>query len=171
MRQFDTGATRDSDDGKFDYEGFLNPLVIQEFGAYMHEHRLQKDGKLRASDNWQKGIPVDAYMKSLLRHVHSLWMHHRGYATEENWRDSAMGILFNIQGYTLERLKEELMTETLPVLDYGDDDELDEYRLTETNPMRAWPAFGINPRCECGLLDCPDDPRRRLDAERKTAKG
>lgn len=170
MRQFDTGATRDSDDGKFDYEGFLNPLVLQEFAAYMHSHRLQRDGKLRASDNWQKGIPVDEYVKSLLRHVHSLWMHHRGYVTEENWRDSAMAILFNIQGYTLERLKEEQrMVEKMPVLNYGDDDELCEYELTEA-PLAAWPAFGINPRCECGLLDCPDDPRRR-DAERKTTEG
>ena len=57
MRNFDTGATRDNDDEKMDYEGFLSPIVLKEFGRYMHKHRKQTDGKFRESDNWQKGMP------------------------------------------------------------------------------------------------------------------
>lgn len=73
MRQFDTGATRDVDTGKPDYEAFISPRVIEAYGAYMHFNRMQADGKLRAGDNWQKGIPSDAYMKSGWRHFFDLW--------------------------------------------------------------------------------------------------
>jgi hypothetical protein len=39
MRQFISGATRDSEEGKFDYEGFYSPLVIKRFSQYMNKHR------------------------------------------------------------------------------------------------------------------------------------
>jgi len=108
MRTFKTGATRDSDETKFDYEGFLSPLVIERFGEYMHQHRQQKDGKLRDSDNWQKGIPKTAYIKSGWRHFFSWWKAHRGYKTEEDIEDSLCALLFNVQGYLHEHLKEKL---------------------------------------------------------------
>jgi hypothetical protein len=107
MRSFETGATRDDDVTKPDYEGFLSPLVIKRFGEYMHAHRRQSDGNLRASDNWQKGIPPDQYMKSLLRHVADLWLHHDGFpeqATDPNIENVLCAILFNVQGYLFERL-------------------------------------------------------------------
>lgn len=107
MRDFQTGATRDSVDGKPQYEGYLSPRVLYEFGQYMLRHQTQADGQQRAADNWQKGIPTDAYMDSLMRHVMDLWLHHRGagaYATE-TLLNSLMAILFNVQGYTLEVLK------------------------------------------------------------------
>lgn len=63
MRHFPTGATRNLDDDKIDFEGFLSPLVIERYGQYMHRHRVQADGILRDSDNWQRGIPLSAYMK------------------------------------------------------------------------------------------------------------
>jgi len=58
MRTFGGGATRNSDQGKPDYEGFLSPLVIIRYGEYMTRHRVQADGNIRDSDNWQKGIPA-----------------------------------------------------------------------------------------------------------------
>lgn len=79
IRKFETGATRDTDTSKYDYEGFLNPLVIERYAQYMHKHRVQPDGSLRDSDNWQKGIPKTSYMKSLLRHTMDLWSIFRGY--------------------------------------------------------------------------------------------
>jgi hypothetical protein len=110
LRTFETGATRDADLGKFDYEGFLSPRVIERYGAYMHKHRKQTDGKLRDSDNWQKGIPLGAYMKSLWRHFFDLWKLYRGLkATDNNGpvsvEDAACGILFNTMGYLHEYLK------------------------------------------------------------------
>ena len=43
-RQFSTGATRDTDEGKYDYEGFFSPLVLERYGEYMNKHRQQSAG-------------------------------------------------------------------------------------------------------------------------------
>ena len=32
IRKFKSGATRDTNEGKYDYEGFLHPVVIEAFG-------------------------------------------------------------------------------------------------------------------------------------------
>ena len=105
IRTFSTGATRDIDQNKNDYEGFYSPLVIERFGQYMTKHRVQKDGSLRASDNWQKGIPLDAYMKSGWRHFHDWWKQHRGYPGQDTLEDSLCALIFNAQGYLFEILK------------------------------------------------------------------
>jgi len=111
-RQFDTGANRDTDAGKLDFEGFLDPAVLWAFAEYMNENRQLGDGSLRASDNWQKGIPRDAYMKSLLRHVFDLWLLHRGHEVTRPEDGEVVdvahalgGILFNAQGYWHETLQ------------------------------------------------------------------
>lgn len=106
MRFFDTGATRDSDENKYDYEGFLHPIVIERYARYMHKHRKQANGRLRASDNWQKGIPKDAYMKSAFRHFMDWWMEHRGYKAREDLEEALCALSFNVQGYLYEVLKE-----------------------------------------------------------------
>ena len=107
IRQFETGATRDSDKDKFDYEGFLSPIVLQAYGEYMHKHRLQPDGKLRDSDNWQKGMPKSEYMKSTFRHFMDVWLEHRGYKSRDGIKDALCGLIFNSMGYLFEILKEE----------------------------------------------------------------
>lgn len=117
IRKFETGAIRDSEENKNDYEGFFHPLVIRVFGDYMTKHRKQSDGKLRASDNWQKGIPLSVYIKSLWRHFLDLWTIHRGYRAEDPFNnatedrekisieDACCGIMFNAMGYLAEHLK------------------------------------------------------------------
>jgi hypothetical protein len=118
MRNFETGATRDTDESKFDYEGFLSPLVLERFAAYMHSHRLQADGKLRASDNWQKGIPLDAYMKSGFRHFFDWWKLHRGLSTPYDDENEALcALMFNVMGYLHERLKQR-MEQDVPTAAY-----------------------------------------------------
>ena len=107
MRKFDSGATRDNNENKLDYEGFLSPIVIKRFAEYMNKHRVQADGELRTSDNWQKGIPKDVYIKSLLRHVMDLWADHRGYESRDGTEEALCAILFNAQGYLFELLKNE----------------------------------------------------------------
>src|SRR6202008_183752 len=99
VRKFDTGATRDTAEGKYDYEGFLSPLVVERFGQYMHKHRHQSDGNLRDSDNWQKGIPKDVYIKSAFRHFHDWWKQHRGHVGQDTLEDSLCALLFNTMGY------------------------------------------------------------------------
>ena len=105
MRTFKTGATRDSDENKLDFEGFLSPLVLERFAEYMHAHRKQNDGKLRDSDNWQKGIPRDAYMKSMWRHFFDVWKLHRGLKCQYDMKMALCALLFNVQGMLHEELK------------------------------------------------------------------
>jgi hypothetical protein len=105
IRSFDTGATRDTAEGKLDFEGFLHPLFIEQFGKYMHMHRHLSDGTLRDSDNWQKGIPQDVCMKSLFRHVFEMWKEHRGYPTRNGIVAAAMGIIFNVQAYIVQYIE------------------------------------------------------------------
>ena len=105
IRSFDTGATRDQDTSKLDYEGFLSPLVITRYAEYMHKNRVQADGTLRASDNWQKGIPLDSYMKSGFRHFKDWWDNHRGLQARELVEDAICALLFNACGYLHETLK------------------------------------------------------------------
>jgi len=107
MREFDTGATRDTVEDKFDFEGFLSPAVLNRYAEYMNKHRIQADGELRDSDNWQKGIPLKAYMKSAYRHFFDWWANHRHVdeAVKENIEESLCGLLFNTMGYLHEYLK------------------------------------------------------------------
>lgn len=99
VRVFETGANRDSEDGKLDYEGFLSPLVLKRFAEYMHKNRYMRDGSLRDSDNWQKGIPFDVYMKSLFRHFMDVWSLHRKGGTRAELEEALCGVLFNAMGY------------------------------------------------------------------------
>lgn len=108
IRIFETGATRDMDTSKPDYEGYLSPLVIHRFGEFMTKNRLQKDGNLRDSDNWQKGIPLSAYMKSGWRHFVEWWMAHRSSNSKDSnlaLEESLCALIFNAQGYLHEILK------------------------------------------------------------------
>jgi len=105
MREFETGAIRDNCADKYDYEGFISPLVIEYYASYMHENRKQADGKLRASDNWQKGIPQEAYMKSMWRHFMAVWLCHRGF--KKCIKVALCGVLFNAMGYLHEILVKE----------------------------------------------------------------
>ena len=117
IRTFETGATRDTDQDKLDYEGYLSPFVLQRFAQYMRKHQVRADGCVRKSDDWQKGIPKDVYMKGLVYHLLELWLFHRiddvaalveaanKEIKQENIQDTICAILFNAQGYLFELLK------------------------------------------------------------------
>jgi hypothetical protein len=106
VRTFSTGATRDTEDGKLDYDGFLSPLALKRYAEYMHEHRTQPDGTLRPGDNWKKGIPLDAYAKSEWRHHMEFWSLHHGVG-DGDIQSSICATIFNLFGYLHELLKEE----------------------------------------------------------------
>ena len=122
LRKFENGATRDSEAGKLDYEGFLSPLALHAFAMYMDKHRHQSDGTQRASDSWQRGIPPEVYMKSMFRHFMEAWSLHRANMDKDamppvaSMIDSLCGILFNAQGYLHEYVKHN------GYLQYGQDD-------------------------------------------------
>ncbi len=110
VRAFETGATRSGDAGRYDPEGFLSPIVIERFAEYMQKHRVQPDGSIRASDNWQKGMPIDTYMKGMWRHFLHLWTRHRGFEVQDpgaakDIEEDLCALLFNVQGMLFEVLK------------------------------------------------------------------
>jgi hypothetical protein len=122
MRQFETGATRDNDTTKFDYDGFNSPLTMRAFAEYMHKHRVQADGTLRASDNWKKGIPLEAYRKSMWRHFMDVWSILSGWggvsgqATDQGPQDimeALCGLKFNVDGMIHELMKARLEGKSL----------------------------------------------------------
>ena len=110
MREFDSGATRDNDGGKIDYEGFISPLVLKRYAEYLNEQRVQSDGNLRDSDNWQGMFGekhYDVCMKSAFRHFMDFWLEHReGNGSETGIEDAICGLLFNAQAYLFKILKD-----------------------------------------------------------------
>ena len=111
VRSFDTGATRSSDAGRYDPEAFLAPICLERFSEYMQANRVQPDGSVRSGDNWQKGIPREAYMKGMTRHFMHLWTRHRGYAVQDPAAAADMeadlcALWFNVQGMLFELLKD-----------------------------------------------------------------
>jgi hypothetical protein len=114
VRAFGTGATRDLDANKLDFEGFLSPLVLERYAQHMHKARSMPDGSMRESDNWQLGIPVPVYMKSMFRHFFAVWKLHRGLPVTEEVRGETIvkdletelcALLFNANGMLHELLK------------------------------------------------------------------
>lgn len=115
IRKFETGATRDTNQDKLDYEAFLSPAVLERYAQYLHKNRIQTDGSIRDGDNWQKGIPISVYMKSLFRHFMDVWKIHRGIQTIDvktkqsiSVEDALCGVLFNTMGILFEVLKKKV---------------------------------------------------------------
>lgn len=108
-RVFASGAIRDTEESKLDFEGFLSPQALEAFAQYMHFHRHMPDGTLRNSDNWQKGIPNDVLMKSAWRHFFALWSAHRHarHTIGSDFLSHACGLMFNLQAIIQEHIKNE----------------------------------------------------------------
>jgi len=109
IREYETGATRDTRDGKLCYIGFLSAKVLRRFAEYMEKNRIQSDGALRSPDNWKKGIPVHDYLDSMSRHMMDLL-----FFIEAAGCDEAKGeyveellcaIMFNTMGMLFEVLR------------------------------------------------------------------
>lgn len=116
IRKFETGATRDTIQGKLDYVRALSPIVLQRYVQYLDAHRLQPDGNMRDFDNWKKGIPIDAYFSGLGRHFMAVWLLAQGFPAEDNHgpvtlEDSLSAIIFNASGWLHELLKIKLNAE------------------------------------------------------------
>jgi len=99
IRAFESGATRDTDEGKLDFEAFYSPAVLNAYAEYMHENREQSDGSLRDGDNWQKGMPLPVYMKSGWRHFFEWWWLHRKKESKKKLVKACCALMFNVMGY------------------------------------------------------------------------
>ena len=113
IRKFETGATRDTVEGKLDYVKALCPLVLRRYVQYLDKHRLQPDGSMRDFDNWKKGIPRETYHSSKGRHFFADWLLEEGYDVSDNHgpideEDALCGELFNTMGKLREILRAKL---------------------------------------------------------------
>jgi hypothetical protein len=115
MRQFESGASRDSNDHpeKPSYFKALSPIVLREYVKYLGRHRTLSDGSKRDWDNWKKGLPKDVYADGLLRHAMAVWLIQDGFKSydnhgEVNLKDSLCGVMFNAIGMLHEVLKDEI---------------------------------------------------------------
>lgn len=159
MQTFGTGATRNDDKAKFDFEGFLHPEALHAYGEYMHSHRKQRDGSIRDSDNWQKGIPFRKYAKSLVRHVFDLWRMERGFSAinpdtgqQHTKQELCCAIVFNALGY----LKE--------LVDPA------EINIVDAQPVKAGPEPGAASDSGCGCEICVSNRSRSFNQSRTGMK-
>lgn len=116
IRTFETGATRDTTQGKLDYIKALSPIVLRRYVQYLDKHRLQSDGSYRDFDNWKRGIPQEAYISGGGRHFFDTWLLTEGYTTKDNHgpvetEDAICAQLFNLMGRLHEMLKAGLKEE------------------------------------------------------------
>lgn len=108
MREFSSGATRDTVEGKLSYMKALSPAVLRRYLQYLSKHRIQADGKLRDFDNWKKGIDRAVYLDSLLRHTMDAWLVTEGIEPTEDGavlENLLCAIMFNTMGYLHEVLR------------------------------------------------------------------
>lgn len=109
MREFESGATRNSVEGKLSYMRALSPEVLRRYVQYLAKHRQTPKG-LRAFDNWKKGIDQDTYCDSLLRHSFDAWLTLMGYKpsdTTYTLEELLCAIIFNAQGWLFELIHAE----------------------------------------------------------------
>ncbi len=83
VRILESGASRDTDNGKFEYLGFMHPLNDYSFAKYMHKHRFMSDGSMRDANNWWGGFGLDVCIQSLARHIEDLKLIYAGYFVYE----------------------------------------------------------------------------------------
>lgn len=108
IRQFDTGANRDTSEGKLEYARFLSPIVLERFAKYMDKHRTLSDGSLREPDNWKQLFGDNheqVCLDSLMRHTMDLWLEHDGYKSREGKEEALCAIMFNSMAYLYKMLK------------------------------------------------------------------
>ena len=105
-RTFATGATRDSNKDKLAYDQGLSVQVLQTYMAYLSKHRVMKDGSLRDWNNWKRGISVEAYRESLMRHTIDAIRKSHGLPLREesDLRDLLCAVIFNASGWLFELL-------------------------------------------------------------------
>jgi hypothetical protein len=102
VRTFKTGAIRDTEDGKLDFIETISWTAFARYAKYM-TGKKQKYG----SGNFKKGIDIDAYERSLLRHIHKYLVNKYEGGDEEKGEDHLSAIIFNTFGIMHEEERNE----------------------------------------------------------------
>lgn len=99
-REFPTGAIRDSDKDKENYIESIPWAALRRYAFYMKS----KEGRY-GKGNFKKGIPVNSYEESLVRHLQKYISNKYENGNFEKEEDHLSAMLFNIFGIIFEEEK------------------------------------------------------------------
>jgi hypothetical protein len=102
VRKFESGAIRDLDDTKEDYVETFSWTALKRHAVYMTGKK-----KRYGAGNFKKGIPIESYEQSLVRHLQKYMENKYEQGICETEDDHLAAMLFNICGimHEEERLK------------------------------------------------------------------
>ncbi len=101
-RTFESGAMRGSDEGKENYIGAISWTALKRVSKY--QNNAEKKGGYNKG-HWKKGIPIEEYEKSLMRHLQKYFANKYEGANEEPEVDHLAAAYFNLQGILHEEEK------------------------------------------------------------------
>lgn len=93
IRTFESGAIRDLDDTKEDYIETISWRAMKRYAQYMTGKK-----KKYGAGNFKKGIPIESYEQSLLRHVQKYLENKYEGGDVEKEEDHLSAIVFNVFG-------------------------------------------------------------------------
>lgn len=92
-RRFKTGAIRDDDSKKPDFIETVSWTAFRKFGEYMTSKKSRY-----GQGNFKKGIPVESYEQSLVRHLQKYLENKYEDGKQEVGEDHLSAMVFNIFG-------------------------------------------------------------------------
>lgn len=92
-RQFKTGAVRDVETDKEDYVETISWTAMKQYAQYMTGKK-----KKYGAGNFKKGIPVESYERSLVRHLQKYLENKYEDGQIEKEEDHLSAMVFNIFG-------------------------------------------------------------------------
>lgn len=102
ITKFETGAIRDAQEGKEDYVETISYRAFKRYAQYM----TGKKAKYGAG-NFKKGIPIENYEQSMMRHVQKYFENKYEDGVMEKDDDHLAAIVFNIFGIMHEETRNE----------------------------------------------------------------
>lgn len=106
VTKFETGAIRDTQEGKIDFTETISFTAHNRYAKYMTGKKIKY-----GAGNFKKGIPIDSYEKSLLRHIDKYFRNKYEGGNDEPLEDHLSAMRFNIDGI----MHEEEMAKLKPV--------------------------------------------------------
>jgi hypothetical protein len=103
IQEFESGAIRDSQEGKEDYIETIPWLTLKRWAEYMTSKK-SKYGQ----GNFKKGIPISSYEASMMRHITKYFINKYEGGSLENNEDHLAAIMFNCGGIIFEEEKSKL---------------------------------------------------------------
>lgn len=98
---FETGAIRDSQDGKEDYIETISWTAFRRYAQYMTGKKAKY-----GQGNFKKGIPTQSYEASLARHLVKYLSNKHEFGGLETEEDHLAAMVFNIFGIMHEEARQ-----------------------------------------------------------------